>query len=78
MVTKILRLPSVKAATGVSRSTLYLHIKQGLWPKPIHIGARAVGWPSEEIATILAARIAEKADVEIRQLVAQLVAARKV
>ena len=73
----ILRIPDVKAESGYSRSTLYLRITQGLWPKPVHLGPRAVGWPSEEVAAINAARIAGKTDDEIRELVLRLEAARK-
>ena len=49
MVTSILRLPTVKARTGLSRSTIYLRIKQGTFPAPISLGARAVGWVDSEI-----------------------------
>ena len=77
MVTAILRLPSVKFESGLSRSTIYLRIAQGLWPKPVSLGARAVGWPSAEVAAINAARIAGKPDDEIRALVVKLEAARK-
>lgn len=73
----ILRLPAVKSESGLSRSTIYLRIAQGLWPKPVSLGARAVGWPSSEIAAINAARIAGKSDDEIRELVVRLEAARK-
>lgn len=77
MVTSILRLPAVKSESGLSRSTIYLRIAQGLWPKPVNLGVRAVGWPSSEIAAINAARIAGKTDDEIRELVVKLEAARK-
>ena len=73
----ILRLPGVKAETGYSRSTIYLRISQGLCTRPISLGARAVGWPASEVAAINAARIAGKADSEIRDLVAKLEASRK-
>jgi prophage regulatory protein len=73
----ILRLPAVKAKTGHSRSTHYLRIAQGLFTKPVSLGARAVGWPSSEVAAINAARIAGKTDDEIRALVVKLEAARK-
>ncbi len=73
----ILRLPVVKSNCGLSRSTIYLRISQGLWPKPISLGARAVGWPGNEVETMIAARIAGKSDEEIRTLVTQLQAARK-
>ena len=42
--TSILRLPAVKARTGLSRSTIYLRISEGRFPKPISLGGRAVGW----------------------------------
>lgn len=77
MVTTILRLPNVKSESGLSRSTIYLRIAQGLWPKPVNLGVRAVGWPASEIAAINAARIAGKSDDEIRALVVKLEAARR-
>ena len=77
MSQQIQRLPAVKFQSGLSRSTLYLRIAQGLWTKPISLGARAVGWPSSEVEAINAARIAGKTDDEIRTLVVQLEAARK-
>ena len=77
MTHTILRIPAVKSESGLSRSTIYLRIAQGLWTKPVSLGARAVGWPSHEVAAINAARIAGKTDEEIRALVATLEAARK-
>lgn len=49
MATVILRLPKVKERTGLSRSSIYLKISQGSFPKPVSLGARAVGWISSEI-----------------------------
>lgn len=72
----ILRLPSVKGATGYSRSTIYLRIAQGLWPKQVSLGARAVGWPAAEVDALNAARIAGKTDNQIRALVRHLESAR--
>ena len=77
MQQQILRLPAVKSQSGLSRSTIYLRIAQGLWTKPISLGGRAVGWPSSEIASLNASRIAGKTDQEIRSLVARLEADRK-
>lgn len=77
MTHTILRLPTVKSESGYSRSTIYLRIAQGLWPKPVNLGARAVGWPAGEVAAMNAARIAGKTDDEIRALVEKLEAARK-
>lgn len=45
-----LRLTEVKARTGLSRSTIYLRIAEGTFPKPVRIGGRAVAWLSTEIS----------------------------
>lgn len=49
MITTILRLPDVKGRTGLSRSTIYLRINNGEFPKPISLGGRAVGWVESDI-----------------------------
>jgi prophage regulatory protein len=53
----ILRLPDVKRSTGLSRSTIYLRISQGTFPKPVSLGGRAVGWLEAEIQQWLQRRI---------------------
>jgi prophage regulatory protein len=58
MTHTILRLPAVKTRTGLSRSTIYLRVSQGTFPRPVHLGGRAVGWVEEEIQSWLAERIA--------------------
>jgi prophage regulatory protein len=73
---RILRRKDVEVESGYSRSTIYLRIAQQLWPKPVRIGLRAVGWPAHEVAALNAARIAGYSDDEIRRLVARLHAAR--
>ena len=45
----IIRLPAVKARTGLSRSSIYSFIKSGKFPAQISLGARAVGWNSTAI-----------------------------
>jgi len=72
----ILRRKQVQAECGYSRSTIYLRIAQGLWPKPISLGPRAVGWPAREVAALNEARIAGKSEDALRALVQKLVSAR--
>jgi prophage regulatory protein len=43
--TKVLRKPEVKATTGLSGSSIDRMVKAGDFPKPIPLGARAIGWP---------------------------------
>lgn len=57
MTTAILRLPAVKYRTGLSRSTIYLRMAEGTFPKPVSLGGRAVGWIEAEIQEWLEARI---------------------
>lgn len=76
MLHTLLRLPTVKAETGYSRSTIYLRISQGLWTHPVSLGARAVAWPAGDVAALNAARIAGKTEAQIRALVVRLEASR--
>ena len=55
----ILRLPTVKSLTGLSRSTIYLRISEGAFPKPINLGARAVGWLETDISAWIEERVKE-------------------
>jgi prophage regulatory protein len=57
MTHTILRLPAVKTSTGLSRSTIYLRVSQGTFPKPVSLGGRAVGWLEAEIQDWLQRRI---------------------
>lgn len=54
---RLLRLPAVKARTGLSRSTIYLYVSEGTFPKPVRLGPRAVAWIESEIAAWIHARI---------------------
>ncbi len=51
MANRILRLPEVKSLTGLSRSTIYLKVSEHRFPRPISLGARAVGWVEAEVLT---------------------------
>lgn len=54
---RILRLTDVKSRTGLSRSTIYLNISNGSFPRHISLGARCVGWLESEIDAWIQARI---------------------
>ena len=73
----ILRMSAVKAETGHrSHASIYTAIKAGLFTTGVAIGQRSVGWPSDEVQAINAARIAGKSETQIRELVARLHAKR--
>jgi prophage regulatory protein len=74
---KILRKPEVIKMAGFSKSTLYNRIQQGLWPKPISLGFRAIGFVQSECEAVLKAMIAEQSPEQIKTLVQELIAQRK-
>lgn len=62
----ILRRLKVEERTGLSRSTIYAKMRPNLkrpgdydptFPKPVSIGAKAVGWVEEEVEAWLIAQI---------------------
>jgi prophage regulatory protein len=72
----ILRRRQVQVESGLSRSTIYKRVSEGLWPQPVKLGPRAVGWPAREVAALNEARIAGCSDAGIRTLVQKLESAR--
>lgn len=56
--TALMRRKQVEAHTGLARSTLYKLIAKGEFPPPIHLTAKAVAWPSSDVDTWIAKRIA--------------------
>ena len=46
---RIIRFHQVQARTGLSRSTIYRRLAGGSFPRPLSLGARAVGWIEAEV-----------------------------
>lgn len=72
----ILRRNQVEARTGLSRSTIYAKMRPNpkrpgdfdpTFPKPIAVGARAVGWIEHEIVVWLSAQIKKSRAHEAEQ-----------
>lgn len=68
----MLRMPQLVELLGISRSSVYNQIEQGLLTKQISIGARAVALPRFEVLKIVEARMQGSTDDEIREVVKQL------
>lgn len=60
---QILRRPEVERRTGLARSSLYKAIAEGLFPKQIRLGPRAVGWRSDEVEQWIEKRTNESREV---------------
>ena len=54
---RILRFHQVQARAGLSRSTIYRRLAGGSFPKPLPLGARAVGWIESEVDECIRRRI---------------------
>lgn len=46
---RFLRLAQVKEITGLSRSTLYRYMDQGMFPKHYDLGPRTVAWLEQDV-----------------------------
>lgn len=55
---QFLRLPQVRDMVGLSRSEIYRRVSIGDFPKPVPLGARAVGWVSGEVQAWVKQQIA--------------------
>ncbi len=63
---RIIRRKQVEARTGLSRSSIYARLRHNpkrpgdydpTFPKPISVGAKAVGWIESEVDAWIAAQI---------------------
>lgn len=64
MMHSILRLPVVKNRTGLSRSSIYLKVSEGTFPKQISLGKRTVGWIESEIEAWLLSQIEQSRSIQ--------------
>ena len=54
---RLLRLPQVKSATGLSKSTIYSRIAEGRFPKQVPLGPRLVVWVESDIQNWISEQI---------------------
>lgn len=57
---RFLRLKEVIQRTGLSRSTIYLYISKGMFPKNVCIGYRCVGWMESDIDKWISSRVGNR------------------
>lgn len=74
---RIERRKEVCHRTGLPPTTLFYRISAGLFPRPIPLGAKIVGWPAHEVDQVIKAMIACKTEPELKELVSQLEASRQ-
>jgi len=53
---RILRLPDTEQKVGLKRDSIYRGAREGWFPKPIKISARATGWLEHELDAFIASR----------------------
>ena len=56
----IIRMKEVMAKAGIARTNLWRQVKDGQFPAPVSLGARAVGWVESEVDAWIESKIAER------------------
>jgi prophage regulatory protein len=67
----VIRSKQVQAKTGLARSTMYLKIQLGSFPKPIKLGVRASGWVESEIDQWIFQKFLESREIDNNSLTQQ-------
>lgn len=57
---RLLRLPEVRARTGLGRDSVYRLAKAGEFPRPVKVSERASAWLESEVQAFIAQRIAAR------------------
>ncbi|MDD2055068.1 AlpA family transcriptional regulator [Pseudomonas putida] len=57
---RIIRLKEVIGSTGLARSTIYKFVSVGVFPKPISLGDRCVGWLESEVQDWILGKVKER------------------
>lgn len=60
MTMKFLKLQAVMSITGMSRSSIYLAISEGRFPKQINLGARSIAFLESEVHEFMEECIANR------------------
>lgn len=56
----LLRRPEVTRRTGLSRSSLYAHMKAGAFPKPVYLTPTTPAWLESEVVGWIATLVSER------------------
>jgi predicted DNA-binding transcriptional regulator AlpA len=51
--TGFVRLPQILAVLPIGKSTWWLKVKNGEYPKPVKLGPRTTAWRAEEVRALL-------------------------
>jgi len=57
---------------AIGRSTLYAEIQRGVFPKPVKLGARKVGWPQHEVDQMMLLYLRSPAEQQVQDFVRDL------
>jgi prophage regulatory protein len=75
----VIRLPQVRQRTCRARATIYKDISLQVFPGPLSLGPRSVGWKNSEISAWLKARefaSRTKEPIDIKEFISVLMAGR--
>jgi prophage regulatory protein len=57
---RLMRLDETCEMAGIKKTTAYKMMNEGIFPKPVNVGERAVRWVSTEIETWIKDRMEER------------------
>ena len=57
---------------SVGRSTLYAEMQRGVFPKPVKLEARKVGWPQHEVDQMMVLYLRSPTENKCREFVMEL------
>ncbi len=60
MNNKVLKIKTVQNSTGLSRSSIYLMMREGSFPKSLSLGTRSVGWLEADIQSWIDSKVSER------------------
>lgn len=56
---RLLRLAEVESTVGLRKSSIYLLMKRGEFPRCVHLTARCVAWPESAVLQFVQDRISQ-------------------
>lgn len=52
----MMRMPEVRKATGISKTTIWDHVRRGTFPQPVKVSPHCTAWRSDEVSAWMASR----------------------
>jgi prophage regulatory protein len=68
MSKNLLRMPKVEEKTGYKRASIWRKVKDGSFPRPVHLSKRATAWVEDEVDGWIARHIAAREETTASEM----------